>query len=91
MTPSRNTDAERFARELALRRNQAISNQAINNLITEILRREVERERRKAMQDVEERIHRIDEIVEHVKQRSVPDSRPRDEIAAERDERDYVD
>jgi antitoxin VapB len=73
----KNPETERLARELARRRKQGIT-----EVLTEVLRREVERERRKpaAPEDDRERFRRIDAIVERFNRRPVRDDRSPDEI-----------
>ena len=72
----KNRETEQLARELARRRGQGIT-----QVVTDALRREVERERRKPRRsDEQERLRRIDEIVEEVKRLPVLDDRSADEI-----------
>ena len=72
----KNPETERLARELARRRGQGIT-----EAVTDVLRREVERERKRPRRtDIEERLRRIDEIVEEVKKLPVLDDRTPDEI-----------
>ena len=72
----KNPETERLARELARRRKQGIT-----TAITEVLRQEVERERKKPRRDdIEQRLRRIDEIVQEVKKLPVLDDRSPDEI-----------
>jgi antitoxin VapB len=72
----KNPETERLARELARRRGQGIT-----EAVTDVLRREVERERKKPRRDDKEKFHRdIEEIVQEVKKLSVLDDRPADEI-----------
>ena len=69
-------ETERLARELARRRGQGIT-----EVLTDVLRRELERERRKVRIDSKEEFHRrIQEIVDEVKQLPVLDDRSDDEI-----------
>ena len=72
----KNPETEKLARELARRRKQGIT-----EAVTDVLRREVERERRKpARGDTEERLRRIDAIVKRFNRRPVQDRRTPDEI-----------
>lgn len=72
----KNAEAEKLARELARRRGQGIT-----EVLTDVLRREVERERRKLKPgDIEARMRRIDEIVKRHNSRPLLDDRPADEI-----------
>lgn len=72
----KNAETEKLARELARRRGQGIT-----ETITEVLRREVERERTKLRPaDVDARRRRIDEIVRRHTSRPNRDNRPADEI-----------
>jgi antitoxin VapB len=72
----KNVETERLARELARRRGQGIT-----EVLTDVLRRELERERRKVRIDSKEEFHRrIQEIVDEVKQLPVLDDRSDDEI-----------
>jgi antitoxin VapB len=72
----KNEETEKLARELARRRKQGIT-----EALTEVLRREVERERRKPPRRSYEEFKRgIDEIVERVKRMPVLDDRSPDEI-----------
>jgi antitoxin VapB len=72
----KNQETEKLARELARRRGQGIT-----EVLTDILRREVERERRKLRpDDIEARMRRIDEIVKRHQRRPLRDDRPADEI-----------
>jgi antitoxin VapB len=64
----KNPETEKLARELARRRKQGVT-----TAVTEVLRQEVERERKKPRRDhIEERLWRIDEIVQEVKKLPVP-------------------
>jgi antitoxin VapB len=72
----KNSETEKLARELARRRGQGIT-----EVLTDVLRRELERERRKPPRRSFEEFKRgIDEIVERVKQMPVLDDRSPDEI-----------
>ena len=72
----KNPETEKLARELARRRKQGIT-----EAVTEVLRKEVERERKKPRRDdCEERLRRIEEIVQEVKKLPVLDDRTADEI-----------
>lgn len=73
----KNPETEKLARELARRRRQGIT-----EALTDVLRREVERERRKPArrEDKEEFMRRIDEIVERFNARPLLDDRTDDEI-----------
>jgi antitoxin VapB len=72
----KNAETEKLVRELARRRKQGIT-----EVLTDVLRREVERERRKPRQKSYEGLKRsIDEIVERVKRLPVLDDRSADEI-----------
>jgi antitoxin VapB len=72
----KNPETEKLARELARRRGKGIT-----EAVTDALRREVERERRKVRPDDKEKFHRdIDEIVQRVKRLPVLDDRTDDEI-----------
>jgi antitoxin VapB len=72
----KNAETEKLARELARRRGQGIT-----DVLTDVLRREVERERRKLKpNDIEARMRRIDEIVKHFNSLPVRDKRSPDEI-----------
>jgi antitoxin VapB len=72
----KNAETEKLARELARRRGQGIT-----AVLTDVLRHEVERERRKPPRRSFEEFKRgIDEIVERVKQMPVLDDRSPDEI-----------
>ena len=72
----KNPETERLARELARRRKQGIT-----EVLTEVLRKEVERERRKpSWQDHEAFRRGIDEIVARVSRLPVLDDRSNDEI-----------
>jgi antitoxin VapB len=71
-----NPETEKLARELVRRRKQGLT-----YTLTEVLRREVERERRKPQQESEEDFHRgIQEIVDRMKRLPVLDDPPADEI-----------
>jgi antitoxin VapB len=72
----KNAETEKLVRELARRRKQGIT-----EALTDVVRREVERERRKPQrQNYEEFKRGIDEIVERVKRMPVLDDRSPDEI-----------
>ncbi len=72
----KNPETERLARELARRRKQGIT-----EVITEVLRREVERERRKPSRPDDDAFKRgIDEIVARVRRLPVLDDRTEYEI-----------
>ena len=72
----RNPEIEKLARELARRRKQGIT-----EALTDVLRKEVERERKKPQHESKEEFHRaIQEIVDRVKNMPVLDDRPADEI-----------
>lgn len=78
----KNPETEKLARELARRRGQGIT-----EAVTDVLRREVERERRKPRHDdIEKRLRRIEEIVEEVKKLPVLDDRTPDEIIGYNDQ-----
>jgi antitoxin VapB len=78
----KNPETERLARELARRRKQGIT-----EVITEALRKEVERERRKpSRQDYEALRRGIDEIVARVSRLPVLDDRSDDEILGYNDQ-----
>ncbi len=72
----KNPETERLARELARRRKQGIT-----EVVTEVLRREVERERRKPSRPDDDAFKRgIDEIVARVRRLPVLDDRTEYEI-----------
>ncbi len=72
----KNPETERLARELARRRKQGIT-----EVLTDLLRKEVERERRKpSRQDFDAFKRGIDEIVAHFNSLPVLDDRTDDEI-----------
>jgi antitoxin VapB len=72
----KNAETEKLMRELARRRGQGIT-----EALTDVLRREVERERRKRKpDDIEARMRRIDEIVRRYNNLPVRDNRSADEI-----------
>ena len=78
----KNPETERLARELARRRKQSIT-----VAVTEVLRKEVERERKQPRRDDrEERLRRIEEIVQEVKKLPVLDDRTPDEILGYNDQ-----
>jgi antitoxin VapB len=72
----KNEETEKLARELARRRGQGIT-----EVLTDVLRREAERERRRLRPDeIEARMRRIDAIVKHFNSLPVLDDRSPDEI-----------
>jgi antitoxin VapB len=72
----KNQEAESLIRELARRRGQGIT-----EVLTDVVRREVERERRKPLRRDKQEFHRrIQEIVDEVKKLPVLDDRSPDEI-----------
>jgi antitoxin VapB len=72
----KNEETEKLARELARRRRQGIT-----EVLTHVLRREVERERRKPTREGKDEFHRrIQSIVDDVKKLPVLDGRSADEI-----------
>jgi antitoxin VapB len=72
----KNPETEKLARELARRRRTGIT-----EAVTDALRKEVERERRKPARGDKEEFHRrIQEIVDAVKKLPVLDERSPDEI-----------
>ena len=72
----KNSETEKLVRELARRRGQGIT-----EALTDVVRREVERERRKPRpESYEEFSRRIEEIVQEVKKLPVLDDRSADEI-----------
>jgi antitoxin VapB len=72
----KNPETERLARELARRRRQSIT-----EAVTEVLRKEVEHERRKPRQaDREQFQRRIREIADHFNRLPVVDDRTDDAI-----------
>jgi antitoxin VapB len=72
----KNSETEKLARDLARLRGEGIT-----DALTAVLRREVERERRKRRPDDKEKFHRdIEEIVQEVKRLPVLDDRAADEI-----------
>ena len=78
----KNPETEKLARELARWRKQGIT-----EAVTEVLRKEVERERKKLRRDDrEERLRRIEEIVQEVKKLPVLDDRTPDEIIGYNDQ-----
>jgi antitoxin VapB len=78
----KNEETEKLARELARRRKQGIT-----EVLTDVLRREVERERRKRkLDDIEARMRRIDEIVKRYNSLPVLDRRTPDEIIGYNDQ-----
>jgi antitoxin VapB len=72
----KNTETEKLVRELARRRGQGIT-----EALTDVVRREVERERKKPRRESYEAFsRRIEEIVEHFNKLPVLDDRSPDEI-----------
>ena len=72
----KNAETEKLVRELARRRGQGIT-----QALTDVLRREVERERRKPRRTDKDNFHRrIQEIVDEVRKAPVLDDRSPDEI-----------
>jgi antitoxin VapB len=72
----KNEETERLARELARRRGQGIT-----EVLTDVLRREVERERRKVRPGGKADFHRrIEAIVDEVRKLPILDDRSADEI-----------
>ncbi len=72
----KNAETERLARELARRRGQGIT-----EVVTDALRREVERERRRLRPSEQaERLRRIQAIVDRVSRLPILDHRTPDEI-----------
>jgi antitoxin VapB len=72
----KNQETEKLARELARRRGQGIT-----EVLTDVLRREVERERRRLRPgDIEARLRRVDEIVKRYNSLPLLDTRTDDEI-----------
>ena len=72
----KNAETEKLMRELARRRGQGIT-----EALTDVLRREVERERRKPRRADKDDLHRrIDEIVNQFNRLPVLDNRTPDEI-----------
>jgi len=72
----KNAETEKLARDLARLRGVGIT-----EALTAVLRREVERERKKPRRDdVEERLRRIDEIVRRFNELPVLDDRTDNEI-----------
>ena len=72
----KNTETERLARELARRRRQGIT-----EVLTDVLRKEVERERKKPHRESSDEFHRrIQEIVDEIKKLPILDDRSADEI-----------
>ena len=72
----KNAETEKLVRELASRRGQGIT-----EVLTDVLRREVERERKKRRpNDIAARRRRIEEIVKRHNSRPLHDNRPADEI-----------
>lgn len=79
----KNVETERLARELARLRGQGVT-----TVLTDVLRREVERERRKPRrkEDYEEFSRRIEEIVDRLNRLPVLDDRSPDEIIGYNDQ-----
>lgn len=72
----KNAETVKLIRELARRRGQGLT-----EALTDVVRREVERERRKPkQQDIDETRRRIQEIVDEIKKLPVLDDRSPDEI-----------
>jgi antitoxin VapB len=72
----KNAETEKLVRELARRRGQGIT-----EVLTDVLRREVERERRKrGRSETNDLLSRIQVIVDDVKKLKVLDERTPDEI-----------
>ena len=73
----KNAETEKLVRELARRRRQGIT-----EALTDVVRREVERERKKPrrQEDYEAFSRRIERVVEHFKSLPVLDGRSDDEI-----------
>ena len=72
----KNAETEKLARDLARLRGEGIT-----EALTAVLRREVERERRKPRREDKEKFYRdIEEIVQEIKKMPVLDDRPADEI-----------
>jgi antitoxin VapB len=72
----KNPETEKLARELARRRGQGIT-----EAVTDVLRREVERERKKPRRDDKEKFLRdIEAIVQEGRKNPILDDRPADEI-----------
>ena len=72
----KNEETEKLVRELARRRGQGIT-----ETLTEVLRRELERERKKLRpNEIEARLRRVDEIVTRYTSRPSRDARAADEI-----------
>ena len=78
----KNVETEKLVRELARRRGQGIT-----EVLTDVLRREVERERRKPLRrDANDLHRRIDEIVKEFNRLPVLDDRTPDEIIGYNDQ-----
>ena len=78
----KNAETEKLVRELARRRGQGIT-----EVLTDVLRREVERERRKPHRSDADDLHRrIDAIVSHLNSLPVLDDRSPDEIIGYNDQ-----
>lgn len=71
----KNPETERLVRELARRRREGVT-----EMLTKLVRRELERERRMPERDSEAFHRRIQEIVDSVKRLPVLDDRSADEI-----------
>lgn len=72
----KNAETEKLARELARRRKQGIT-----EVVTDALRKEVERERRRPRSEDKDKLRRdIDAIVTHFNSLPLLDSRSDDEI-----------
>jgi len=78
----KNPETEKLIRELAQRRGQGIT-----EVLTDVIGREVERERKKVTpQDLEARRRRIDQIVEEYNRAPIIDDRTADEILGYNDQ-----
>lgn len=78
----KNPETEKLVRELAQLRGEGIT-----EALTEVLRREVERERRKPRpKDIEATRRRVQEIVDELKKLPVLDDRSPDEIIGYNDQ-----
>jgi antitoxin VapB len=78
----KNAETEKLVRELARRRGQGIT-----EVLTDVLRREVERERKRLRpDDTEARMRRIDEIVKRYNSLPELDTRSDDEILGYNDQ-----
>jgi antitoxin VapB len=78
----KNPETEKLVRELAQLRGEGIT-----EALTEVLRREVERERRKPRpKDIEATRRRVQEIVDELKKLPVLDDRSPDEVIGYNDQ-----